>query len=141
MTNRTRSSSWLRNTTVLLLGATGVLIAAASAVGISDNPPGIALLYGSSLTLVLAVAHRWRSPKKFGLLLMGAIIGFVVMVAVHNFAEVGAERVADIPVLPLLLTVISVIGFLTALFICPAAGIVGAVGWVATAASGSGRDA
>ena len=47
----------------------------------------------------LAVTHRWRSPIRFAYLLAGAVIGFFVMAAIHNFAEVGAERISHLPVL------------------------------------------
>ena len=62
--------------------------------------------------------------------MLGAVAGFFVLAVVHNFAEVGADRIADIPVVPQVLTVISVAGFLAAVIVCPMAGIVGAVGWV-----------
>jgi MFS family permease len=131
MTEQTESSSPSKRTTLWLLGATVVLTAAALVVGISDNPPGIALLYGAALTLVLAGTHGWRSPQKFALLLVGALLGFFVLAVIHNFAEVGAHRIAQIPVLPLILTVISVVGFIAALIVCPMAALVGAVGCVA----------
>jgi hypothetical protein len=115
-----------------LVGATFVLVFAAFAVGISDNPPGIALLYGAGLTGVLVVTHRWRNPHNFGYLLLTAIVGFFLMVLIHNFAEVGAERISHLPVLALPLTAISVVGFVAAVILCPAAGVVGFLGWIAT---------
>lgn len=121
-----------KRSTRYFLAATVVLVIAASLVGIADNPPGIVLLYGAGLTGVLAIAHRWRSPDKFGYLLAAAIVGFFVMAIAHNFAEVGAEQVTHLPVLAFLLTAVSVIGFLAAVIVCPAAGVVGLVGWVAT---------
>jgi hypothetical protein len=114
------------------MGATLILVVAAFAVGISDNPPGIVLLYGAGMTAVLTLAHGWRSPEKFGYLLLGSILGFFVMAVIHNFAEVGAERISHLPVLAFLLTVVSVVGFFAAVIVCPAAGVVGFLGWVAT---------
>jgi hypothetical protein len=107
------------------------LTAAALLVGVADNPPGVALLFCAGFTLVLAVVHRWRSSKKFGFLFLGAVLGFFIMVVVHNFAEVGADQVSHIPVLFFFLSAVSVIGFLAAIFICPVASLVGAIGWVA----------
>jgi hypothetical protein len=130
MADQAGSSSRSRKITLWLFGGTAVLTAAALGVGISDNLPGIVLLYGAGLTLVLAVTHRWRSSKRFGLLFLGAAVGFFVLAAVHNFAEVGADRIADFPVVPLVLTVISVVGFVAAVIVCPMAGLVGAVGWI-----------
>jgi len=129
MADQAASSPRSRRITLWLLGGTAVLAACALGVGISDNPPGIALLYCAGLSLVLAATHRWRSSRTFGLLLVGAVAGFFVSAVVHNFAEVGAHRIADIPVVPQVLTVISVVGFLAAVIVCPMAGLVGAVGW------------
>ena len=122
----------LRGTTLSFLTATAVLTAAAFFVGVADNLPGVLLLYSAGLTLVLAVTHRWKNPKNYGFLLLAAVLGFFFMVVLHNFAEVGAERIPDMPVLAFLLTSVSVIGFILALFVCPMAGIVGFFGWVAT---------
>ncbi len=121
-----------RRSTRALLAATVALVLAASLVGIADNLPGITLLYGAGMTGVLAVAHRWRSPDKFVYLLIAAIVGFFVTAVAHNFAEVGAERIAHLPVLAFLLTTVSVTGFFAAVIVCPAAGVVGLVGWMAT---------
>jgi hypothetical protein len=118
--------------TLALLAATVVLTLGALLVGISDNPPGIVLLYGAGLAMVLAVTHGWRNPTRFLYLLLGAVVGFFVLVAVHNFAEVGAERLAHLPVLAYPLAAVSVAGFILALIVCPAAALVGALGWITT---------
>jgi hypothetical protein len=60
-------------------------------------------------------------------------VGFFLMAVIHNFAEVGAERIPNLPVLAFLLTAISVVGFMAAVIVCPAAWVVGFLGWVATA--------
>jgi hypothetical protein len=122
----------LRRSTLWFLGATVFLIVAASLVGIADNPPGVALLYGAGLTGVLTVSHRWKTPRKFGFLMLGAVLGFFIMVVVHNFAEVGAETIPHLPVLAFLLSALSIIGFIVAVIICPVAGLVGLFGWMAT---------
>jgi hypothetical protein len=121
-----------RGSTLGFLGATAILTLAASLVGISDNPPGIFLLYGAGICLVLAIAHRWRSPDKFGFLLVGSVIGFFIMVVLHNFAEVGAEKIAHLPAIALFLSAISVVGFIMAVIICPAAVAVGLIGFSAS---------
>lgn len=121
-----------RGSTLGFLAAAGILTLVASLVGISDNPPGILLLYGAGILLVLSVAHRWRRPDKFGFLLVGSVIGFFIMVVVHNFAEVGAEKIAHFPVIALFLSAVSVIGFFLAVIICPAAVAVGLIGFSAS---------
>jgi hypothetical protein len=131
----------LRGSTIIFLVATVTLTVAASLVGIADNPPGILLLYGAGLTLVLAVTHRWRSPNKFGLLFFGAVLGFFFMVVLHNFAEVGADRTSHLPVLAFLLSAVSIVGFISAIIVCPVAGAVGAFGWMAMFDRQKRRDA
>jgi hypothetical protein len=122
-----------RSGTVGLLALTAVLTAAALIVGFSENPPGIALLYAAGVTLVLAGTHHWRSPRRFGLLLIGSVAGFFITVVIHNFAEVGAERIAHLPVLATILSIISVAGFFLAVIVFPMGGIVGALGTVFSA--------
>jgi hypothetical protein len=120
-----------RRTTLWLLGATVVLAAAALLVGISDNPPGILLLYLAGLTLVLSVTLGWRNPKWYGRLFLGSVLGFFVLAAIHNFAEVGAHRITHLPLISLILSSISVVGFIAGVIVCPMACLVGAVGWMA----------
>ena len=100
------------------------------AVGIPDNPPGILLSYLSSLALVLAVTHRWKDPRRFGILFLACAVGFVVLVVIHNFSEVGSEMISHIPVLAVSLSTVSVISFLLALFVCPWGCVVGAIGGI-----------
>ena len=141
MAKRTTSSRrWTPSKgTVTLLLVTAVLTAAALWVGISDNPPGIALLYGAGATLVLAGTHQWRNPKSFVVLLGASAIGFVLSVLIHNFSEVGAERIAHLPVLAAVLTAISVVSFFLAVIVCPMGGLVGTVGGIATLFTGRDR--
>jgi hypothetical protein len=134
-----RGDHRLRNRTLGFLAATAVLTAAALVVGISDNPPGIILLYGAGLTLVLSLTHRWRRPDRFGLLLLGSVIGFVLMGVLHNFAEVGAHRIPHLPILALLLSGVSVVGFIAAVIVCPVAGAVGLIGFARFAGEWKGR--
>ena len=67
-----------RRQMLLLFAVCGVLAGAAGAVGIDDNPLGVALAFLSAIALVLAFAHPWRSS-------MG-VVGAVVMA--------GRERLA-----------------------------------------------
>ena len=118
--------------TLSLLALTAALTLLAIKVGVADNPPGIALLYGGGISLVLAGTHRWRSPKRFGTLLVASAAGFVLNVLVHNFSEVGAEMIAHLPVLAGMLWGISIVTFVLAVIVCPMGGLVGAVGGIIT---------
>ena len=72
-----------------------VIAAAASTaavlIGISDHPPGLALLYLASASFVLTFAHRWRSAKSFVILLVVSLLGFPVAVLAHNLLEPVGE--------------------------------------------------
>ena len=121
-------------------GATRIMLVLAASltglallIGISDNPLGIGLLYAAGIALVLAGTHRWRDPKRYGLLLVLSVVGFVLNVVIHNFSEVGAERIAHLPVLAGILGGISVVTFMIAVIVCPMGGLVGAVGGIVSA--------
>jgi len=118
--------------TVILLVAGAAFIGLASIVGVSDNPPGIVLLYLAGITIVLAGTHRWRNPRSFGLLLIASAVGFVLNVLIHNFSEVGAVRIAQFPVLAALLGGVSVVTFFLGVIVCPMGGVVGVLGGIVT---------
>jgi len=126
--------------TVGFLLAAGVFLFAALALGISDNPPGIALLYASGLSLVLTVAHRWREPRKFAWLLLAAFLGFFATAVIHNFAEVGAASISSLPLLSMALSVISVLGFMLAVVVFPSAGLVGLLGLLVMMVRGAPKE-
>lgn len=124
----------IHGSTLAFLAAAVLLAAAALWAGVSDNPPGIILLYAAGLTLLLSVAHRWRDPRRFWRLLLACVVGFILLVVIHNFSEVGAERIAHLTILAWALSAISVASFLIALIVCPVGAVLGAVGGVVTTA-------
>lgn len=105
-------------------------IAGALIVGISDNPPGIALLYGGMVCLVLAAVCRWQRPKSFLLLLAFSALGFVVFAILHNLLY-GLATMVDLAWLKGMIRALHVAAFLIALLLCPVGVLVGLVGWVA----------
>ena len=105
-------------------------VAGALIVGISDNPPGIALLYGGTVCLVLAVVCCWQRPRSFVLLLAGSALGFVVFAILHNLLYALGEM-TDLAWLKALMEALHVAAFLIALLLCPVGVLVGLVGWVA----------
>jgi len=60
--------------TISLFTIAVLLIIAASLVGISDNLPGIALLYGGIIFLFFAVLHPWKNPKNYWTLLLVCLL-------------------------------------------------------------------
>jgi hypothetical protein len=114
--------------TLVALGS--LATAGALLVGISDNPPGIALLYGGMVCLVLAAVCRWQRPKSFLLLLAFSALGFVVFAILHNLLYALGEMTA-LAWLKALLGALHATAFLIALLLCPVGVLVGLVGWVA----------
>ena len=99
-------------------------------VGIDDNLPGIALLYGGLICLVVAVVCRWRRPKSFLLLFALSAVGFVVFAILHNVFHAIGESV-DISWIQALMEGLHVGAFLIAILLCSAGILVGVVGWIA----------
>jgi len=110
-----------------------VLLIAAFIVGISDNPPGLALCYLATVSLILAFVHAWRKVKYFLILLGASVIGFAVFAVLHNVFYALAEISSDIVVLSQVLKFLDVASFLVAIFVCPAGLLIGAIGSVVMA--------
>lgn len=119
-----------RTRTFILLAICCALAASALVVGVSDNPPGIALIFGAATALVLAFVHPWRTAKQFGLFLIASILGFVVFGILHNVFHGVAGEVESARTLQILLQGFGVAAFLIAVLICPPAVLVGAIGSV-----------
>lgn len=119
---------WL---TALLLLTGVILMAVGGAVGISDNLPGIALLYAGTLAVIAGLVHRWREPRRFLRLVYGAVIGFVVMVLAHNLAYAVAS-VTELGWLRGIWEAVSAGALLLAVIVAPAVFVVGGVGALAT---------
>jgi hypothetical protein len=117
-----------RRITLLLAEAAGALVLVALLVGVSDNPPGLLLVALASVALVIAAVHPWRAPKPFVLLFVASIIGFVVLVVLHNLLDGVAGLMSDGNVLRILVQAIGVTAFLLAILVLPGAVLVGAGG-------------
>jgi len=110
-----------------------VSLIAAFIVGISDNPPGLALCYLATVSLILAFVHTWRKVKYFLILPGGSVIGFAVFAVLHNVFYALAEISSDIVVLSQMLKFLDAASFLVAIFVCPAGLLIGAIGGMLTA--------
>jgi hypothetical protein len=60
--------------TISLFAIAFLFIVTASLTGISDNPSGIALLYGGIVSLFFAVLHPWKNPANYWILLLVCIV-------------------------------------------------------------------
>lgn len=77
--------------TISLFTIAFLLIITASLVGISDNLPGIALLYGGIIFLFFAVLHPWKNPKNYWTLLLVCLLvlmlewlGIIILDRLHK---------------------------------------------------------
>ena len=121
-----------RNSRIGFVVGAVVAFAAALAVGIDDNLPGIALMYVASVSLVLAIAHRWRRVKPFLWLLVGSLVLFPVAAVLHNAFYALGELAGGLRVLKSVLDALHAAFFLTAILLSPAGVVVGAVGSLVT---------
>lgn len=122
-----------RRRTLALLATCAALALAAAFLGVDDNPPGLWLAFLSAAMLATAFAHSWRSPASFRRLMYASGLGFLVSVVLHNVFAAAAS-VPDLPGFAQgVLMGAGVVFFFTAILLCPAAFVVGAVGAVVMA--------
>jgi hypothetical protein len=115
-------------TALVVIGC--VTIVGSLIVGIDDNLPGIAILYGGITCLVLSAVCRWQQPKSFAVLFALSALGFIVFAVLHNVFY-GIGEMATISWAKALLEGLHVAAFLIALLVCPVGVLVGLVGWSA----------
>ena len=116
--------------TVILLGICGLSGLAAGIAGIDDNPPGILLAFVAAIAFVLAFVHPWRIAKQFRSLLFASMIGIAISVVLNNLFALVAHDPSTAEALQFPMQGLAVTAFIFATLICPAAFIIGAVGWV-----------
>ena len=100
-------------------------------LGIDDNLPGILLAFAAAIAFVLAFVHPWRSPRKFLYLLLAAVLGLILFVVLNILIDTAAQNpasplvlreMADSPTFEIISMIITML--------CPAALLIGAVGWI-----------
>lgn len=71
-------SSHLR-LTIILLTFSALLIISSQIIGITDNLPGIALLFSGVIILFFSFLHPWRDSKKYAIL-FAVCLGIIILV-------------------------------------------------------------
>ena len=132
MTEARGSQLRSRRSLALFLIAAVIACALSLLVGISDNPPGIGLLFLSAILLVTAFVHHWTETRRFRWLAIASLIGFPVFAILHNLLYALGELTAGVPVIPMVLEFLHAASFMVALILCPAGLAVGIVGAIAT---------
>ena len=130
-----------RKEVLILAGIFCALVVNAIVVGVSDNIPGVVLCYLATVTLIVAPIRTWRKTKRFLILLVAAVIGFFVFVFLHNAFYALTILTSHIAALSHLLEAFHVVSFIIAVFLCPAAFLVGAVGSIVCAIRGRRKQA
>lgn len=102
----------------------------ASIIGISDNPPGIILLYIGTASLILSFTHHWRSSRKYLIFLGVTIATFVISAILHNVLDGVADQYISIALIKSIVGGLGVVFFLLAVIICPPALVISIIGAV-----------
>ena len=105
-----------------------ILIVVALIVGISDNPPGVWLVYLGLIFLCFSLVHHWREAGRFGTLLAVAVISFPVLVLIHNIFDTLNDKIGNVPVVNQLFGGLAAISFIGGVLIAPAVVMVGVIG-------------
>ena len=114
-----------RRLTLSLLALAIVSTTIGLIVGISDNPPGIIILYAGIILLIVSLVYIWRKIRSFRILLVVSIVGVPVFSVLHNIFYGIAELTSDVKLLSETLNFFDAMSFLIALIICPSGIIVG----------------
>jgi nitroreductase len=139
MVNLRKTLSVLKIPQWVLLGA-GLLGGAGSlALGVSDNPPGIGLLYFALACLAGAWVWNWPSPRDFWLLLIAALAAFPVGAALHNLLYALGTVVAQVPVIRELAGFLDAFFFLVAVMAAAPAALVALIGGIIVSWQGMER--
>lgn len=100
----------------------GILITASGyLIDLNDNPLAAALYFVGVMFIVAAFTYRLKKSKSFRILIFSSIGGFVVFAILHNVFEALGKGT--------FLEGIGVLFFLLAIIVCPAAIIVGVIGF------------
>ena len=108
-----------RSITLSLLSLGIILVIVAFVVGIEDNLLGILLLMFGFGSIVFAFVHSWKTPKKFLILLLVSVIGFIGSVLFHNIFDVFADMNKETMIIHNILNSFSIVFFFLGVIIFP----------------------
>jgi len=78
--------------TLILVVICSLFTITSVSLGIDDNPPGILLALLAAIAFVLAFVHPWRTSRKFIILLLASVIGFVLFVVLNILLDTVAQN-------------------------------------------------
>ena len=118
-----------RKTTLILSAAGVAALAAGSWIGGGNSPTGALILFAGLVFVIPACTYRWQEIKKFRYLTFSSLECFFVFAVAHNVFEAFAGSTESPGLLRQTLAGLSVGCFLIAILVCPAATLVGIMGW------------
>jgi len=118
--------------TFILLALSILLTVSAAVAGVDDNPPGFVMALLAGTAVVLAFVHPWRSTRKFLFLLLGAVLGFILFIALSILLDsITQNPASSLAFRELVESSLVNIFNTTFIMLCLAALLVGIVGWIA----------
>ncbi len=129
--------SWIKDRINRMEKGQGILAAVCAVtgitafiMGISDNIPAIALLVISIACIVVIWVWKWRSGRKFWILLGAALLSFPVGVFLHNLFYALGELSSGIQILSGIIGVFEVIFFLVSVLGAGPTAVVALIGGI-----------
>ena len=120
----------------ILVGAALLSGAAALLIGVSDNPPGIALVFLALTCLAVAWVWTWKTPREFWVLLGISLAAFPVGVILHNLFFALGTVASEIKILAGLFSFLEVIFFLVAVLAAGPTALVALAGGICSSWKG-----
>lgn len=128
------SSPAERRITFTFLTVFAIALSVALVIGLDGNTTANVFALLSANALVLAFVHPWRQISLFRNLLLGSIVGFAGLALLHNLFAAGAMSTSG--VLRIVLESLSIAAFLSAVYLCPPALVIGIAGMLIIYAKG-----
>ena len=114
-----------RRKTFIFLATCCLAAIAAVAVGLDGNTLANVLALVAGGAFLLAFVHPWRRVRDFKYLFYAAGLGFAAFVVLHNLLDAGAAALTNVSPVQAILQGFSVVAFFAAVFVCPAAFVIG----------------
>ena len=118
---------------IVLIVLAALALGTALLIGVSDNVPGLILVYLACGLLIVAFVCAWREPQPFLKMLIASLISAPVFAVLHNLAYAVAQTTADTPLISGFFDFLGAICFIIAVVIAPTAVVVSAIGAIITA--------
>ncbi|NKQ35743.1 MAG: hypothetical protein HF973_09030 [Chloroflexi bacterium] len=124
---------------MVLIVLAALALGTALLMGVSDNVPGLILVYLACGLLIVAFVCTWREPQPFLKMLIVSLISVPVFVVLHNLAYAVTQSTLDTPLISGFFEFLGAICFIIAMVIAPTAVVISAIGSIITALHNRGR--